>query len=160
MAGYKINIDNTERKFPYAESSLGINYRITKDGNVVFATLFKGKMLFDNQYEFYQAATLGGDMDLRGFRNQRFYGKQSFYQSTDIRCNLGKLQNGFAPLSYGVFGGFDYGRVWLKNDISNKWHQSVGGGIWLNGVNLLTAQASYFYSTDGGRITAGLGFAF
>lgn len=160
LAGYKINIDNTERKFPYAESSLGINYRITKDGNVVFATLFKGKMLFDNQYEFYQAATLGGDMDLRGFRNQRFYGKQSFYQSTDIRCNLGKLQNGFAPLSYGVFGGFDYGRVWLKNDISNKWHQSVGGGIWLNGVNLLTAQASYFYSTDGGRITAGLGFAF
>src|SRR6218665_941494 len=69
LAGYKMNIDNTERKFPYAESSLGINYKVTKDGNVVFATLFKGKMLFDNQYEFYQAATLGGDLDLRGFRN-------------------------------------------------------------------------------------------
>lgn len=160
LGGYKMNINETSRKFPYAESSIGFNYKLIPSGKLVFATLFKGKMLFDDDYEFYQAATLGGDMDLRGFRNQRFYGKQSFYQSTDLRLDLGKLQNGFAPLGYGIFGGFDYGRVWLKNDISNKWHQSFGGGFWINGVNLLTAQASYFYSTDGGRITAGLGFAF
>jgi len=160
LGGYKVNIDDTKRRFPYAESSLGFNYKLSPSGNIVFATLLKGKMLFDDEYEFYQAATLGGDLDLRGFRNQRFLGKQSFYQSSDIRLNLGKLQNGFAPLRYGVFGGFDYGRVWLQNDTSNKWHQSVGGGFWINGVNLLTAQASYFYSTDGGRITAGLGFAF
>jgi outer membrane protein assembly factor BamA len=86
------------------------------------ATLFKAKALFDDQYEFYQAATVGGDTDLRGYRNQRFSGKQSYYQSTDVRWNLGKLQNGFAPISYGVFSGFDYGRVWLKNENSDQWH--------------------------------------
>ena len=160
LGGFKMNVEDTERKFPYAESALGFNYRLSSNGKIVLATLLKGKSLFDDKYEFYQAATVGGDQDLRGFRNQRFSGKHTFYQSTDIRWNLGKLQNGFAPLSYGVFGGFDYGRVWLKNDASDKWHQSVGGGFWINGVNLLTAKASYFYSSDGGRISAGLGFGF
>jgi len=160
LGGYKMNINDTDRKFPYAESKLGFNYKLTKSGRVVLATLVKGKMLFENDFEFYQAATVGGDFDLRGFRNQRFSGKQSLYQTTDIRWNLGKLQNGFAPLSYGVFGGFDYGRVWLENDASNKWHQSAGGGFWINGVNLLTAKFSYFYSSDGGRVSAGLGFGF
>jgi hypothetical protein len=37
-------------------------------------------------------------------------------------------------MSYGIFAGFDYGRVWLDGEASNKWHQSVGGGIWLNGL--------------------------
>lgn len=160
LAGYKMNIDESKRSFPYAESILGFTHRLVPDGKLVFATVLKAKFLFDDNYEFYHAATVGGDADLRGFRNQRFSGKRSFYQSTDVRWNLGKLQNGFAPISYGVFTGFDYGRVWLKDDFSDKWHQSVGGGIWFNGVNLLTAKFSYFYSEDGGRVSVGLGLGF
>lgn len=160
LGGYKININETGRKFPYAESSLGFTYKISTSGNWVLATLLKGKVIFDNEYEFYQAATVGGDVDLRGFRNQRFSGKQSFYQSTDLRWNLGKIDNGFAPLRYGVFGGFDYGRVWAPNENSDKWHQAYGGGIWINGVNLVTGKVSIFNSTDGIRISAGLGFGF
>jgi hemolysin activation/secretion protein len=126
----------------------------------MLATLLKGKALFDNDFEFYQAATIGGDTDLRGFRNQRFSGKQSFYQSTDLRWNLGKIDKGVAPLRYGVFGGFDYGRVWVPNEESDKWHQAYGGGIWINGVNLVTGKLSLFNSADGLRVSAGLGFGF
>jgi hypothetical protein len=43
-------------------------------------------------------------------------------------------------MSYGIFAGFDYGRVWLDGEASNKWHQSVGGGIWLNGLGTLTTR--------------------
>jgi hypothetical protein len=160
MGGYVINIGDTDRRFPYAESSIGFNYRLSTTGNWVLATILKGRALLDNDYEFYQAATVGGDTDLRGFRNERFAGKQSFYQSTDLRLNLGKLRNGLAPVNYGVFGGFDYGRVWLEDDFSDKWHQSFGGGVWLNGINVVTAKLSYFYSDDGGRISFGLGFGF
>lgn len=160
LGGFKMNIDQTDRRFPYAESALGFTCKLVPDGKLVLATVLKAKALFDDQYEFYQAATVGGDTDLRGYRNQRFSGKQSYYQSTDVRWNLGKLQNGFAPISYGVFSGFDYGRVWLKNENSDQWHHSFGGGIWFNGVNLLTAKFSYFRSGDGGRISAGLGFGF
>jgi hypothetical protein len=48
------------------------------------------------------------------------------------------------PMSYGIFAGFDYGRVWLDGEASNKWHQSVGGGIWLNGLGTLTTRLTYF----------------
>ncbi|HEX8562492.1 MAG TPA: metallophosphoesterase [Flavobacterium sp.] len=158
--GIKININETGRKVPYAESALGFTYRLSPTGNWVLETMLKGRALFSNAYEFYQAATVGGDADLRGFRNQRFAGKRSFYQSTDLRWNLGKLKNGFGPLYYGLFGGVDYGRVWLKDDTSEKWHQSYGGGVYLNGVNLVTARLSYFQSGDGGRLVFGflLGF--
>jgi hypothetical protein len=30
-------------------------------------------MLLNTNFEFYQGATLGGDYDLRGFRNERFW---------------------------------------------------------------------------------------
>jgi hypothetical protein len=49
-------------------------------------------------------------------------------------------------MSYGIFAGFDYGRVWLT-EASNKWHQSVGGGIWLNGLGTPT-RLTYFKSAD------------
>ena len=160
LGGFKMNIDETKRRFPYAESALGFTYKLVPDGTFVLATVLKGKALFDDKYEFYQAATVGGDTDLRGYRNQRFSGKESFYQSTDLRWNLGKLQNGFAPISYGVFSGYDYGRIWLKHDYSDEWHHSFGGGIWFNAVNLLTAKFSYFVSGDGGRFSFGLGFGF
>jgi hypothetical protein len=160
LGGFKINIDEAERKFSYAESAFGFTCKLVPNGKLVFATLLKGKALFEDHYEFYQAATVGGDLDLRGFRNQRFSGRQSFYHSTDIRWNMGKFRNGIAPIRYGIFSGFDYGRVWLRDDISDKWHPSVGGGIFINGVNLLTAKGSFFYSGDGGRFSFGLGFGF
>ena len=160
LGGFKMNIEETKRRFGYGEAALGFNYRISSDGRLVLATMLKGKSMFDDGYEFWQAPTVGGDNDLRGFRNQRFSGKTTFFQSSDLRYDLGKLRTGFVPMTYGVFGGFDYGRVWIKNDTSNQWHHSAGGGLWLNGVNLITAKLSYFQSSDGGRISFGLGLGF
>ncbi len=160
LGGYKLNLNETSRQIPYTDALLGFNYRLSTTGNWVLATVVKGRVLFSDDYEFYQAATVGGDLDLRGFRNGRFTGKHSFLHSTDLRWNLGKFKNGLAPIYYGVFGGYDYGRVWLPNDYSEQWHQSAGGGLWLNGVNLVTAKLSYFYSSDGGRVSFGLGFGF
>ncbi|WP_306349984.1 metallophosphoesterase [Flavobacterium sp. '19STA2R22 D10 B1'] len=160
LGGWKMNLKDTDRQLPYIESSLGFNYPLSSRGNWVLATQLNGKVLLSNDYEFYQAANIGGDLNLRGFRNERFAGKRSFYQSSDLRLNLGKLENGFAPLRYGIFGGYDFGRVWLDGESSDKWHQSVGGGLWLNGANLLTAKLSYFHSSDGGRLSFGLGLGF
>ncbi|MBD3583345.1 metallophosphoesterase [Flavobacterium selenitireducens] len=160
LAGYKFNLKDSERNLPYAETGMGITYKLTPRGKVVLATFAKAKFLFNDEYEFYQAATVGGDMDMRGFRNQRFAGQKSFYQSTDLRWDIGKFRTGIAPFSYGILGGFDYGRVWLEGEDSDKWHQTFGGGIWINGVNLVTGRVSYFHSTDGGRVFVGLGFGF
>jgi predicted phosphohydrolase len=160
-ANWKMNLDNSKQNFPTLESKINFNHKIDRQGKIVLATLLKGKAILNNNFEFYQAAALGGDYDLRGFRNERFIGNQSFFQSSDLRFSIGKIKNSLIPMSYGFFGGYDYGRVWLNGENSNKWHQSVGGGLWLNGINTVTARLSYFKSADDeARISFGLGFGF
>jgi hypothetical protein len=158
---WKMNLNDSKRNFPTIESKLNFNHKIDSKGKLVLATLLKGKVILNNNYEFYQGATLGGDYDLRGFRNQRFLGNQSFFQSSDIRYAIGDIKKSIIPMSYGIFAGFDYGRVWLDGEASNKWHQSIGGGIWLNALSTLTTRLTYFKSADDqGRVTFGLGFGF
>ncbi|MFV8369270.1 metallophosphoesterase [Flavobacterium sp. LB2R40] len=158
---WKMNLQNTKRNFPAIESKLNFNHKIDADGKIVLASILKGKIVLNNNFDFYQGATLGGDYDLRGFRNERFLGNQSFYQSSDVRWNLGKIKRTIIPMSFGILAGFDYGRVWLKGENSEKWHQSFGGGLWLNGLNALTARLTYFKSAgEEARIAFGLGFGF
>lgn len=158
---WKTNLEDSKRNFPTIESKLNFNHKIDAKGKVVLATIVKAKHVLNSNFEFYQAATLGGDYDLRGFRNERFLGNQSFYQSSDLRFNIGKIKRSIIPMSFGVLAGYDYGRVWLKGEESDKWHQSVGGGVWLNGLNALTARLTYFKSNgEPARIAFGLGFGF
>lgn len=158
---WKMNVDDAKRNFPTLESKLNFNHKIDRNGKVVFATIIKGKVLFNNNFEFYQGAALGGDYDLRGFRNQRFLGNQSFYQNSDLRWTIGKIKRSFIPMSYGILSGYDYGRVWFNGEDSNKWHHSYGGGLWLNGMNVITARVTYFKSAEErARFALGLGFGF
>lgn len=159
-SGWTTNLSDTKRNFPYFEGHLGFSHYLDNSKKLVLGTLVKGKALLNNNFEFYQGATLGGDYDLRGFRDARFVGKQSFYQSTDLRWNMGSIKKNLLPMTYGILGGYDYGRVWLDGENSNKWHQSVGGGIWLNAMQLATARLTFFNSADGNRIAFGLGFGF
>ena len=160
LGGWKTSLDQLERNFHYLESSLNITHKITHDDILVFATTFNGKALFNNQYEFYQAATLGGDNGLRSFRQQRFTGKQSYAQTSDLRLSLGRWRNTFLPMQYGIYGGFDYGRVWIDNDTSKKWHTSYGGGLWLNIAEAATGKVFYFLGDEGGRVSLGFSFGF
>ena len=157
---YNVNLQNTERKFATVETGLGFLHYLTRNQKLVLSSYAKAKWLLGNDYEFYQMATLGGNTDLRGFRFNRFYGKNSFYNSSDFRYEVGRIKNSILPLTYGFFGGFDVGRVWVPNEVSRKWHNSYGGGFWLNAVNAISANVSYFTSSDGGRLVVGIGGTF
>lgn len=159
-AGVQSNIKTTSRTVPHIEALIGLSHKITSNGKIVFGTQAKAKFLFSNDYEFYQMATVGGDFDIRGFRKERFSGKRGFAHTSDLRFEIGKIRNFIVPLKYGFLTGFDYGRVWLPGEDSNKWHTSYGGGFWLNGMNVVTARLNYFNSEEGGRVTFGLGFGF
>lgn len=158
-AGYEVNLADARKQVPHLEAAVGFSHRIIPSGKLVFASYAKAKAIFSDTYEFYQMAAIGGDYDVRAFRSERFTGKQSFFQSSDVRFEIGQFNN-IVPLKYGLLTGFDYGRVWLPEEHSSKWHSSYGGGVWLNGINLLTAKLSWFHSSEGGRISVGLGFGF
>ncbi|WP_166922101.1 metallophosphoesterase [Flavobacterium poyangense] len=160
-ASWTTNLDDTKQNFPSLESTLGFTHKIDKNGKLILATYLKGKAIFNDNYEFYQGATLGGDKDLRGYRNERFLGNSYFSQSSDLRLSLGKIQRTIVPLTYGILAGFDYGRIWLEGENSRKWHQDYGGGLWINAVNTITARISYFKSPDEvGRVIFGAAYSF
>lgn len=157
--GYKNNV-STSKGFGYIIPELSIDHRLIPSGQLVLATKLRGHLNFGDGFEFYQGANLGANNGLRGYRNERFTGKRAFVQSTDVRLNLRKIKTSLLPLDIGVFGGFDYGRVWISDDPSKKWNTSLGGGIWFNGADILSANISVFSSDDGMRFAFGLGFGF
>ena len=160
QAGYTANVTESGRAFSYFIPSLSFDYRISSDGRLVLATKVKGHFNFSDDYEFYQAANIGANNGLRGFRFQRFNGKSAFYQNSDLRYSFRKTQAGFIPVTPGIFLGYDYGRVWLPEEDSDTWHNSIGGGFFVNGAGLISANFGLFNSDDGLRFAFGVGFGF
>ncbi|MEG9327339.1 metallophosphatase [Salinimicrobium catena] len=160
IAGYKQNIDENNNEFGYLKPSFSIDYPLIPSGFAVIATKVGGTAIMGDNYEFYHAATLGGNRSLRGYRNHRFNGKYSFYQSTDLRTALGLIRTDFIPLIVGVSAGFDYGRVWTEDDDTHKWHNNYGGSVWINGFYALTANIGYYHGGDGNRLTFTVNFKY
>lgn len=160
LGGYKTNVEEQGRSFGFIVPSLSIDYRLVPSGRLVLATKLKGHFNIGDDFEFYQGASIGGNDGLRGYRFQRFTGKTAFYQTSDLRYSFRSRPTGLLPVTPGVYGGFDYGRIWFPGDTSRKWQNSYGGGFFLNGADIVTANAGLFHSSDGLRFAFGLGFGF
>ncbi|MCL6267586.1 metallophosphoesterase [Flagellimonas myxillae] len=158
--GYTMNLEDSGRSFSYFIPSLSVDHKLCSNGSLVLATKVKGHINFGDEFEFYQGASIGANNGLRGFRFQRFTGKSAFFQNTDLRLSFRKRKAGVLPVTPGIFGGFDYGRVWYPGDDSDKWHNSYGGGFFVNGAGLLSANFGLFGSSDGMRFAFGVGFGF
>jgi hypothetical protein len=164
--GYTSNISNSN-DFSYLIPTLGIAYRLGSSGHLVLASRVEGYLNFGDGFEFYQAPSLGANNGLRGYRNERFSGKRSFFHSTDLRYNLKRLSTSIVPIEYGVYGGFDYGRVWVDDDLvgnsefnEDALNTSVGGGLFVNMVDMLSLNIGLFTSDDSMRFSFGFGFQF
>lgn len=154
------DINKLNNLLPSISSGLDLAYKLVPDASIIFQTKLETKFLFSNQFMFFQGATLGGDASLRGFRTERFNGKQSFMQSSDLKLNLGIIKNPFIPINYGLLLGLDYGRVWVPFETSDRWHTALGGGVWFLNNQLFKSHFSYFNSFEGGRLSFGLDFNF
>jgi len=158
--GYKSNIDDHNNEFAYLKPSVSIDYPLIPSGIVVLATKIGSEFIFGDDFEFYHAATLGGNSGLRAYRNGRFNGKNAVFQSTDLRFGFAKFKTNFIPIRLGASLGFDYGRVWEENDNSDKWHNGYGGSIWINGFQAITGNIGFYQGEDGSRVLFTLNFAF
>ncbi|SRX54909.1 metallophosphoesterase [Aequorivita sp. CIP111184] len=158
--GVTDNIKDTDDVFGFVKSRIGFYNTLVKNRTLVLKTTVNYQLNIGDRYQFYQAANLGGDNGLRGYREQRFTGKSFLVGSADLRYSFPKFKIGLIPLQTGIFGGTDLGRVWLPEESSKKWHNSYGGGFWINGSGGLNANFSIFDSKEGARVTFGLGFDF
>ncbi len=165
-AGMLMNTQ-TQQGFSYLIPELGFTHKLVSSGKLVLASRARAHFNFNNNFEFYQAAVIGDETGLRGFRRERFAGRNAFVQSTDLRLNL-KKGNAFKPLTTGIFAGFDIGRVWVDDDLvanpltdnKDQWNLSYGGGLFFVAYDIFSVNASTFYGADGLRFVFGLGFEF
>ena len=159
-AGWKTNLSEFNQNFASFKGTLNLFRRIDKQGKFVFANSSNAMIINNNNFEFYQAAAIGGNNAMRAYRNERFAGKSYFVNNSEIRWDFGRVKNNIVPVNMGILVGYDVGRVWIDNEQSDKWHQGVGGGFWMNILETFSARIDYFTGEDGGRISGGVGLSF
>jgi len=158
--GLITNLKYFNKSIPYLSGYFSLRFHPTINKKYTLETNIHSKSLLNNTFEFFQAVALGGKNGLRGYRDDRFSGQHYFVHSTDFKINVGDVTNKVVPFGFEPFVGFDYGRVWIADEKSRKWHTSFGGGIVFKIVNGLSANMTYFTSSEKPRITFWLGYSF
>ena len=119
-----------------------------------------GINLGNKGFEFYQAQYLGNEEDLRGYRRYRFAGKSKLYNQAELRLKIANFRTYLFPGSIGIYGFYDVGRVWVKNDIQKQTVSGYGGGLWLSPLSRIMLTVGYGVSSEDGLLTIGLGWKF
>lgn len=158
--GAKQNTADTERQYGYFKPYMGFYNSLTRDRKLVLKTRAEAHINIGNGYEFYQSAQLGAESGLRGYRLERFSGKTSFGTGADLRYSFDTVNTSFLPFQFGIYGGYDLGRVWMEDGNSKVWHDSYGGGLWINSADAIKGKMSLFAGSEGPRFQVSLGFKF
>lgn len=80
---------------------------------------------------YFQYFGLGGPQSMQGFHTNRFVGDAIAYNNFELRWKVAKLHWYLLPSTIGLVAFDDFGRVWLKGESSNQWHDTYGGGLFL-----------------------------
>lgn len=108
-----------------------------------------GGHIFSKEFEYFQALGLGQNTYLRGFRKNRFIGNSMAYASAELRWKLGDVKSYVLPGQFGLVGFNDIGRVWLRGENSNKWHNTPGAGLYYIPYNIVIISGTTAFSSDG-----------
>lgn len=158
--GVKTDLQKAKKVYGYLNSAVGFYNALTKDNTLVLKTDVRGQVRFGNNFQFYQAAALGGDTGLRAYRARRFTGRNSLVGSADVRYSFPSLRIRLLPIQVTVFGGGDLGRVWFPGDPSSKWHNDYGGGLRITAAKSLSGTFNLFTGEEGSRFSFAVGYNF
>lgn len=165
--GYKFNfnadvhigIENTSHPFSRIESDFRIFYPLRFSPQIVIANRMGGAHNI-GPFPFYESNTIGGTQNLRGYNGQRFAGRSSFYNNTEIRIELLDFYRYLLGGKLGITGFYDTGRVWTDNENSSFWHKGYGGGVWFNVFDSVLINSTIGASEEGTLIEIKAGFFF
>lgn len=129
-------------------SDMTVYGALTDPAKLIAILRVGGGHIFSENYEYFQALNLGQNNFLRGFRKNRFSGSSLAYASLEIRTKLFDSKLYALPGDVGIFGFGDIGRVWVRNEVSKKWHPAVGGGLYYAAFKSLLISAGLGYSEE------------
>jgi outer membrane protein assembly factor BamA len=140
-------INNQQNAYGQIVSSLSFN--ISSGSNSIFTIANRiGGGTTVGDAAFFQKLYLGGNKNLRGFRNFRFAGESMAYHNLELRLKLFDFSSYLFPGTVGLIGFNDVGRVWADGESSTKWHNGSGGGFYLVPAKLVLIQALVGFSKE------------
>ncbi|MFT7588088.1 MAG: hypothetical protein ACI959_000294 [Limisphaerales bacterium] len=149
----------------FASLNAALSFYITFGANVKF-TVANRVGIASNlgdlaDYPFFLQQKVGGTEFLRGYRNDRFYGKTAFSHNIDLRINLATWNNRHLPMDIGLLGGFDYGGVWNPGEDTGEMHRGYTAGMWFAPLSAAVLNPFATYSDEQGWLFNFLvGFSF
>ncbi len=118
-------------------------------------------------FPFFDAATLGGDSSLRGYRRERFAGRTAASASAEARAKLVDIDFYVLPAEIGLLGFIDAGRVWSADSplpaatyAGDDLQLGYGGGLWFNLLDRALFNFTVGASDENVLVTVGFGFAY
>lgn len=158
-ADWRANLGNFDRQLLRLNSEVKFFNRLGIRDFLVLANRFQVSHII-GEYDFFQAINIGGRESLRGFAQERFSGRTAFFHNIDVRMKFFDSKNNKLPISGGITPGFDYGRVWIDGEDSDKWHTSYGATIWVAPLDYIALSAGMYFSDEERRLVIKAGFQF
>ena len=115
---------------------------LSDPAKVVAVLKVGGGHIFSDQFEYFQALTLGANNYLRGFKKDRFAGSSLAYADLELRVKICDVHSYVMPGAFGIVAFNDFGRVWMKGEHSNTWHDAYGGGLYYTPFNMVIVSAT------------------
>ncbi len=104
---------------------------------------------------FFDLAYLGGRSTLRGFPKHRFAGDAAFYSQVELSLRLGRASV-LRPFDFGILALTDVGRVYSDGSSVGGWHETYGGGVWIEPRGGPPIALTLGHGAEGVRVYVGL----
>lgn len=138
-------------------SAVGITYvTIPVPTNPVLALRAGGEKVW-GEFPYFEAAFLGGSHSLRIARRQRYAGDASLHGSAELRVPVASFPF-ILPVTVGVLGFLDAGRVYLGGRSAGGWHTGAAAGFWIGVLDPGTSVTLMVTNQRERRLLVGLGF--
>lgn len=142
------------------KSELSVLLSFSRYPKIVIGNRVGAGVTIGDMPNYFQMYYIGGQGSLMGYRKNRFAGNAMLYNNFELRVKLFDFASYLFPGSVGLIGFNDIGRVWLKNENSQKWHAGYGGGIFVIPAETIVVNGVLGYSEEGLLPYISLGFRF
>jgi hypothetical protein len=145
---------------PYGGVSFAATGRAALDGPLRPVVVARaGGQRLSGRYPLFDAAQVGGQGSLRGYRSNRFTGDASLFAGAEARIFLTEFVF-LLPGDLGLLALGDAGRVFHEGESSRTWHTGWGAGAWVSFIDAFGLNVTWARGSDGAAIYVGGGVPF
>lgn len=147
-ASFTQNITQSDKSFERYSGNLQVYVPLVSKFSLA---LMAGGATAQGEPEFYFDPAIGGGINFRGYKRDRFRGQTSFYNNNELQW-ITKFRTYLINGKIGLTALLDDGRVWQPGENSDEWHVAYGGGLIFAPYNIAKATITYAVSSDGGLV--------